>query len=199
MTAEILKGFRSEEIIQNGYDKIKTFGVGAETTLKHWHDYLLQMLQLGYIEIAYNEANHLKITASGNEVLFGKKKAELALPPKNENSQPKASRTKSKKRTLNTNDVWTLLDENDHVINTDNEDNRKDNSLFEILRKVRKQIADENNWPAYVVLSDKTLKDLAYKTPLSLDELQDVFGFGEVKIEKFGQRFVNAIREYLHA
>ena len=202
MTAEILKGFRSEEIIQNGYDKIKTFGVGAETTLKHWHDYLLQMLQLGYIEIAYNESNHLKITASGNEVLFGKKKAELAVPPKNETKQeskPQSSRSKSsssktsqstsKKRSLNTDDAWKYIDGNGN----------EDNSLFEILRKVRKQIADENNWPAYVVLSDKTLKDLAYKTPLSLDELQDVFGFGEVKIEKFGQRFVNAIREYLHA
>jgi len=202
MTAEILKGFRSEEIIQNGYDKIKTFGVGAETTLKHWYDYLLQMLQLGYIEIAYNESNHLKITASGNEVLFGKKKAELAVPPKNETKQeskPQSSRSKSsstrtsqstsKKRSLNTDNAWKYVDEN----------GSEDNSLFEILRKVRKQIADENNWPAYVVLSDKTLKDLAYKTPLSLDELQDVFGFGEVKIEKFGQRFVNAIREYLHA
>ena len=201
MTAEILKGFRSEEIIQNGYDKIKTFGVGAETTLKHWYDYLLQMLQLGYIEIAYNESNHLKITASGNEVLFGKKKAELAVPPKNETKQeskPQSSRSKSsssktsqstsKKRSLNTDDAWKYIDGNDN----------EDNSLFEILRKVRKQIADENNWPAYVVLSDKTLKDLAYKTPLSLDELQDVFGFGEVKIEKFGQRFVNAIREYLN-
>lgn len=202
MTAEILKGFRSEEIVQNGYDKIKTFGVGAETTLKHWYDYLLQMLQLGYIEIAYNESNHLKITASGNEVLFGKKKAELAVPPKNETKQeskPQSSRSKSsstktsqstsKKRSLNTDDAWKYINENGN----------EDNSLFEILRKVRKQIADENNWPAYVVLSDKTLKDLAYKTPLSLDELQDVFGFGEVKIEKFGQRFVNAIREYLHA
>jgi ATP-dependent DNA helicase RecQ len=202
MTAEILKGFRSEEILQNGYDKIKTFGVGAETTLKHWYDYLLQMLQLGYIEIAYNESNHLKITASGNEVLFGKKKAELAVPPKNETKQeskPQSSRSKSsssktsqstsKKRSLNTDDAWKYINENGN----------EDNSLFEILRKVRKQIADENNWPAYVVLSDKTLKDLAYKTPLSLDELQDVFGFGEVKIEKFGQRFVNAIREYLHA
>ena len=95
----------------------------------------------------------------------------------------------SKKRSLNTDDAWKYINENGN----------EDNSLFEILRKVRKQIADENNWPAYVVLSDKTLKDLAYKTPLSLDELQDVFGFGEVKIEKFGQRFVNAIREYLHA
>ena len=202
MTAEILKGFRSEEIIQNGYDKLKTFGVGSGTTLKHWHDYLLQMLQLGYIEIAYNESNHLKITESGNEVLFGKKKAELAVPPKNETKQeskPQSNRSKSsssktsqstsKKRSLNTDDAWKYINENGN----------EDNSLFEILRKVRKQIADENNWPAYVVLSDKTLKDLAYKTPLSLDELQDVFGFGEVKIEKFGQSFVNAIREYLHA
>jgi len=195
MTAEILKGFRSEEIIQNGYDKIKTFGVGAETTLKHWYDYLLQMLQLGYIEIAYNESNHLKITASGNEVLFGKKKAELAVPPKIETKpETKQRKTRSKyaqsgESRFNTDDAWKYINENGN----------EDNSLFEILRKVRKQIADENNWPAYVVLSDKTLKDLAYKTPLSLDELQDVFGFGEVKIEKFGQRFVNAIREYLHA
>ncbi len=202
MTAEILKGFRSEEIIQNGYDKIKTFGVGAETTLKHWYDYLLQMLQLGYIEIAYNESNHLKITASGNEVLFGKKKAELAVPPKNETKpETKQRKTRSKyaqsgESRFNTDDTrqYTYAPDN---ASTASESDNADKTLFEVLRKVRKQIADENNWPAYVVLSDKTLKDLAYKTPLSLDELQDVFGFGEVKIQKFGQRFIEAIHNYM--
>ena len=70
-------------------------------------------------------------------------------------------------------------------------------ALFEILRKVRKQIADENSWPAYVVLSDRTLKDLAAQMPQSLSDLHNVFGFGEKKIEKFGQRFVDAVKEYL--
>jgi ATP-dependent DNA helicase RecQ len=178
MTADILKGTLNDEIVQKGYDKLKTFGVGAKTTLKHWHDYMLQMLQLGYIEIAYNENNHLKITESGNEVLFGKKTAELAIAAKaeaKEDAKPRSGRTTF----------------------TRTADDAEDNSLFEALRKVRKQIADENNWPAYVVLSDRTLKDLAYKAPISINELQDVFGFGEMKIRKFGQQFVDAIRDYM--
>ena len=178
MTADILKGTLNDEIVQKGYDKLKTFGVGAKTTLKHWHDYLLQMLQLGYIEIAYNENNHLKITESGNEVLFGKKTAELAIAAKaeaKEDAKPRSGRTTF----------------------TRTADDAEDNSLFEALRKVRKQIADENNWPAYVVLSDRTLKDLAYKAPISINELQDVFGFGEMKIRKFGLQFIDAIRDYM--
>ena len=178
MTADILKGTLNDEIVQKGYDKLKTFGVGAKTTLKHWHDYLLQMLQLGYIEIAYNENNHLKITESGNEVLFGKKTAELAIAAKaeaKEDAKPRSGRTTF----------------------TRTADDAEDNSLFEALRKVRKQIADENNWPAYVVLSDRTLKDLAYKAPITINELQDVFGFGEMKIRKFGQQFIDAIRDYM--
>ena len=198
MTADILKGTLSDEIVQKGYDKLKTFGVGSKTTLKHWHDYLLQMLQLGYIEIAYNENNHLKITESGNEVLFGKKTAELAIAAKaeaKEDAKPRSSRTSfgrasfdraSFNRAGNTRTTFTRT-----------ADDAEDNSLFEALRKVRTRIADENNWPAYVVLSDRTLKDLAYKAPISINELQDVFGFGEMKIRKFGQQFVDAICDYM--
>jgi ATP-dependent DNA helicase RecQ len=193
MTADILKGTRSEEIVKNGFDKLKTFGAGEKTTLKHWHDYLLQMLQLGYIEIAYNENNHLKITESGNEVLFGKKTAELALAASVEarqDSEPK-SRARSGRSKFakgrGTTATWSgQADGGDET-----------SALFEILRKVRKQIADENSWPAYVVLSDRTLKDLAAQTPQSLGDLHNVFGFGEKKIEKFGQRFVDAVKEYL--
>ncbi|MBQ3777561.1 MAG: HRDC domain-containing protein, partial [Fibrobacter sp.] len=188
MTADILKGTLSDEIVQKGYDKLKTFGAGNKTTLKHWHDYLLQMLQLGYIEIAYNENNHLKITESGNEVLFGKKTAELAVAPKTEAKED--AKPRSGRATFNRGG-------NSRTTFTHTADDAEDNSLFETLRKVRRQIADENNWPAYVVLSDRTLRDLAYKAPTSINELQDVFGFGEMKIRKFGQQFVDAIRDYI--
>ena len=195
MTADILKGTLSDEIVQKGYDKLKTFGAGNKTTLKHWHDYLLQMLQLGYIEIAYNENNHLKITESGNEVLFGKKTAELAVAPKTEakeNAKPGSSRTSFGRAAFSRTSAGSTRTTYAHYSDSD-----EDNSLFEALRKVRRQIAEENNWPAYVVLSDRTLKDLAYKAPISINELQDVFGFGEMKIRKFGQQFVDAICAYM--
>ena len=184
MTAQILKGFSSEEIVQNGYDKLKTFGVGAGTTLKHWHDYLLQMLHLGYIEIAYNEGNHLKVTESGNAVLFGRVRAELALPINKEPEKPtRTAKTTGKQKYGKDKNFSTESDANE--------------DLLEVLRTVRKQIADENNWPAYVVLSDKTLREIVSTPPLSIDDLHHVYGFGEKKIEMFGQRFVDAVNEYL--
>lgn len=61
------------------FDKLKTFGVGRAVSARDWHDYLLQMLQLGYVEIAYNEDMHLKVTSLGEDVLFGHATADLAV------------------------------------------------------------------------------------------------------------------------
>lgn len=74
---DILRGNMSSEVTERGYHRLKTFGAGREVPPRDWHDYLLQMLQLGYFEIAYNENNHLKITQSGTDVLFGRARALL--------------------------------------------------------------------------------------------------------------------------
>ena len=76
---DILRGNYSAEVTGKGYQELKTFGAGRDIPPRDWQDYLLQMLQLGYFEIAYNENNHLKITSSGSNVLFGRAKATLAV------------------------------------------------------------------------------------------------------------------------
>ena len=72
-----------------------------------------------------------------------------------------------------------------------------DSILLELLRIQRKRIATENNWPAYVVLSDKTLHELATKKPVTLEAFSDIHGIGKHKLEMYGETFISIIKDYL--
>ena len=97
---DILKGYASQEVIEKGYDKLKTYGAGRDVPGKDWQDYLLQMLNLGYFEIAYNENNHLKITEAGKKVLFGKGRAQLIVIKREESYGKKRLCQKKTKQPL---------------------------------------------------------------------------------------------------
>lgn len=182
---EILRGNFTQEITENEYDKIKTFGAGRDIPSRHWQNYLLQMLNMGYIEIAYNESNHLKITESGAKVLFGKQNAELVVIKEDEFSQRQI-----KKNTVGASPVQ--IKKNAYE-NHDSED-----SLFETLRLLRLKLAEHEAIPPYIVMSDSTLQALCDKKPTSLEELNDISGFSEYKKKKYGRDFVNAIKRYIN-
>lgn len=140
---DILRGNMSPEVVGKGYQQLKTFAAGRDVPARDWHDYLLQMLQLGYFEIAYNENNHLKITSAGSDVLFGRATARLVVIRREETNETKRGR--KRKATVPAQELPLGLP------NTENE------ALFEALRKLRKRLADEEALPAYIVLSDKVL------------------------------------------
>lgn len=181
---DILKGYASQEVIEKGYDKLKTYGVGRDVPGKDWQDYLLQMLNLGYFEIAYNENNHLKITEAGKKVLFGKERAQLVVIKREENYGKKGSAKENK--TASPAPLFTpTVFENE------------DEGLFEALRQLRKKLADQLAIPAYIVLSDKTLHLLALKKPGDMEAFGEISGIGEFKKEKYGKDFLTVINEYL--
>ena len=181
---DILKGYASQEVIEKGYDKLKTYGAGRNVPGKDWQDYLLQMLNLGYFEIAYNENNHLKITEAGKKVLFGKERAQLVVIKREESYGKKGSAKENK--TASPAPLFTpTVFENE------------DEGLFEALRQLRKKLADQLAIPAYIVLSDKTLHLLALKKPGDMEAFGEISGIGEFKKEKYGKDFLAVINEYL--
>ena len=179
---DILRGNMSSEVTERGYHRLKTFGAGREVPARDWHDYLLQMLQLGYFEIAYNENNHLKITQSGTDVLFGRARALLVTIRREEAVQ--ATRGRKRKATVPTKELLLGLP------------NTESGELFEALRTLRKRLADQEALPAYIVLSDKVLHLLSASRPTTIEEFGNISGIGEYKKKKYGKEFVELIRKY---
>ena len=179
---DILRGNMSSEVTERGYHRLKTFGAGREVPARDWHDYLLQMLQLGYFEIAYNENNHLKITQSGTDVLFGRARALLVTIRREEAVQ--ATKGRKRKATVPTKELPLGLP------------NKESGELFEALRTLRKRLADQEALPAYIVLSDKVLHLLSTSRPTTIEEFGNISGIGEYKKKKYGKEFVELIRKY---
>ena len=182
---DILRGSFSAEIVDKHYDQIKTFGAGRDIPARDWQNYLLQMLNLGFFEVAYNENNHLKITKAGNRVLFGKAQAPLAVIKREEFEKKKTTQRTTKKAMkvlpFGATENFGFGD--------------KEDKLFEALRVVRKRLADMQAIPAYIVLSDKTLHLLATDKPKTPDDLYNISGFSTYKIEKYGKDFLEVIKK----
>ncbi len=185
---DLLKGAATQEIIEKKYDQLKTYGVGRDIPARDWQDYLLQMLNLGYFEVAYNEKNHLKITEAGKKVLFGKERAQLVVIKREEHLEQESKKGKKK----------TKIQEPQAPVLTPAVFENEDEYLFEELRVLRKKLADSQAIPAYIVLSDKTLHLLSSAKPTTIEAFGEISGIGEFKKEKYGKDFVEVIRRFLN-
>lgn len=182
---DILKGAATQEIIERGYDKLKTYGAGRDIPARDWQDYLLQMLNLGYFEVAYNEKNHLKITEAGRKVLFGHERALLVVIKREDYTEKKAGKKRKQSAP------------NDVLFPTPMVFENEDEQLFEELRVLRKRLADQQAIPAYIVLSDKTLHLLASSRPTTIEAFGEISGIGEYKRDKYGKEFIEVIRKFV--
>lgn len=177
---DILRGASNQEVYQKGYHLIKTYGCGRDVIFKDWQDYLLQMLHLGYIEIDYKDNSHIKITSQGEDVLYKRKQALLAII--NREDFTVKGRKQKERQQLQFEEQQTEMAE--------------DKTLFENLRQLRLKIASERGVPPYVIFSDKTLHQLAIVQPITYIAFGSISGIGTHKLESLGTVFVKAIREY---
>lgn len=187
---EILRGMQTPTIARNHYNELKTFGVGKDVSVRDWQTYLLQMLQMGFFEVAYNMHNQMKVTPLGWKVLKGEHQVSLAIM-ENEERAPRQQRVNRPSRGSSIPVVHA-----ERVIFEDEMAGVEDKKLFEYLRKIRKNLADEQGYPPYIVLSDKSLHELTKMKPTTLQAFGLISGIGEFKIKKYGDTFIKAIKKY---
>ena len=187
---EILRGMQTPAITRNHYNELKTFGVGKDVSVRDWQAYMLQMLQMGFFEVAYNMHNQMKVTPLGWKVLKGEHQVSLVIV-ENEERAPRQQRVNRPSRGSSIPVVHA-----ERVIFEEEMSGVEDKKLFEYLRKIRKNLADEQGYPPYIVLSDKSLHELTSMKPTTLQAFGLISGIGEFKIKKYGDTFIKAIKKY---
>jgi ATP-dependent DNA helicase RecQ len=166
---DFLRGSKNAYIYEKEYQNLKTYGVGADLSWFDWNQYLIQLINLGYCEIAFHKQNKIRLTSLAKKVLFEGEKVQLTTVQKINIEKPEIKETKSKSTV---------------------------NSLFETLRKLRYEISKEESVPAYVIFSDAALRQMETERPMSNQELLAIDGVGKAKLEKYGDAFINAIIDF---
>lgn len=170
---DILRGSQKKHIFQNGYHEIKTFGAGKDISQDDWLLYMMQLIQQGLIEIAYNEGKKLKVTEFGQKVLFGNASIDLVKPEIVEERRVKHQKTEKQQK-----------------------QQKLYSGLFQKLREERQRLAKLEGVPPYVIFNDASLQEMAQDMPMTRDTFADVQGVGAYKLEQYGDAFLEIIRNY---
>ena len=172
---DILKGVYSKTVNENGFNKIKTFGVGRDTTAFAWQLYIQQFIQQGLIEIDYKDHYNLKLNDLSRKVLKGETKIRLVsyevIKERKEEQKKPALRSLDLKKSVN-------------------------ETMYEYLREVRKNIAKERGVQPYLVFSNESLRDMSSQMPSDISEFMEIHGVGEHKARQYGMTFLKAIAEF---
>jgi ATP-dependent DNA helicase RecQ len=171
---DVLRGSENEKIKERAHDKLSVYGIGRELTKNDWSHIARQLLSQGVIQIKDWEYKTLALTDKSWPILKGEASIKLRKLRATKNSASfKQASKKSSKSDLNTHGR---------------------NELFENLRKLRKEIAQELNVPPYMIFGDKSLHDMCQLLPRNKEDFLLVHGVGQTKVEKFGEQFLALIK-----
>lgn len=175
MLIDVLRGSQRQEVLEAGYDKIKTYGVGSAISASDWKQYLMQMLNLGIIEMAYDEHFSLKVTDLGKEIVYGKRSMDLV---------------QLQKRNFGVGERKTSAPASPKPVS-------KEEQLFDLLRKERRRLAEVQEVPPYVIFTDATLNEMVQVLPTTEEDFLTISGVSQRKLDSYGTEMLAVIRNFL--
>ena len=176
-------GSKQKRIIENGHDKVSTWGIGRELSKEDWFALSDALIYAGLVEKT-GDYNVLIITENGKRTLASRAKIELPIELIGQSGLNQADSKKTgiayKKSEYKRGEFLRHLSADDA-------------GLYEAIKDWRRHAAEEENVPPYVIFGDRTIEDLILKKPRTVRELLNVFGIGEIKAEKFGSALLQLV------
>ena len=170
---DVLLGKEHEKIQRNGHHRISTFGIGGELSSAEWHSLMRQLIALGYLYSDAEQYGAIKLDPRCKPLLSGQESLQLR---KHEPREKTRSGGKSKAASASV--------------------RMADQPLFEALREYRREQAERQGVPPYVILHDKTLKAIAEIRPGNISRLSQIIGIGAKKIELYGDDLLEIVQQF---
>ncbi len=168
---DILMGKTDDRIVQNQHDKVTTWGIGAHLKQIEWRGIYRQLIAQGYLTINMEKFGALELTESARPLLRGEIELYARKVKKAEKVATKKGKAKADLRSM-------------------------DEPLFEAMRVLRTTLADEQGVPPYVIFSDASLLEMARQRPQDANAFKFISGVGEMKLERYGQQFMQVIKDH---
>jgi len=172
---DILLGRETEKIVSLGHQRLAVFGLGKNRGEDEWRTLFRQLVARGLAEVDVDGFGGLRLTESCRPLLRGEVSIELRRDPK-----PQRGRGASGGSSASAASQLVRADERE---------------LWEVLRSLRRKLAEEHSVPPYVIFPDATLLEMLRSQPRSLDEMSRVSGVGARKLERYGQAFLDALTD----
>jgi ATP-dependent DNA helicase RecQ len=164
---EILRGARTERLLSRGHDSLSVYGIGRQCSADEWRNLARSLVHQRLIAQSQDGFSVLSLNEASWQVLRGERPVMVARAFIARREQPAAASAASP----------------------------REHDLFERLRALRKQLADTQGLPPYVIFHDATLREMAARRPTTLDEFAGIRGVGQGKLARYGQQFIDALRE----
>ena len=171
---DILRGKRSDKVLQYGHESLSTFGIGADMTEAQWRALLRQLIALGVVAVDAAPYLTLHLEAAARPILMGDKPVLMKV------GADKSHAPSRKKRTEAAPDGTPL--------------SLAERECLDALKAWRAEVAREHNLPAYVIFHDATLRAIAQRAPRSEADLDGISGLGQKKREAYGTEVLRVVK-----
>jgi ATP-dependent DNA helicase RecQ len=172
---DVLRGQRTEKVTQRGHDALTTFGIGSDWSDANWRAVLRQLVTMRLVSVDHDSYGVLRITEASREVLKGERRLTL----RTDTAPAQAGRRRRKP---------SAAPAHSQSVSPQQE------AVFQMLREWRRGVAQEHAVPAYTVLHDATLREIARRMPSDVSELGEISGLGKTKLARFGAEVIQLLQ-----
>jgi ATP-dependent DNA helicase RecQ len=176
MVIDVLRGSHRSDVLNKGYNNIKTFGAGRDISAFDWKHYIMQLVNTGLVDIAYDRDNALQLTELSTDVLYSRKKVMMVHPA----------------------EFNDIIAERKESVKPKSKSKQLTEELFEELRVLRRELAVAKGIAPYMLFSDATLTDMATKRPVTPAEMKNIEGVSEAKYNTYGSYFLDGICKFVN-